>query len=46
MAMCPALGERGVFASTSEGDVVHVGPSQSRMIISGLPSITAIVLGA
>ncbi len=46
MAMCPALGEQGVLASTSEGDVVHVGPSRSRTIISGLPSITAIALGA
>jgi len=46
MAMCPALGEQGVLASTSEGDVVHVGPSRSRTIIRGLPSITAIALGA
>jgi hypothetical protein len=46
MAMCPASGERGVFASTSEGDVIHVDPSGSRAIISGLPSITAIALGA
>ncbi len=46
MAMCPASGKRGVFASTSEGDVIHVGPSGSRTIISGLPSITAIALGA
>ena len=46
MAMCPALGDRGVFASTSEGEVVHVDSSGSRTIISGLPSITAIALGA
>ena len=46
MAMCPASDKRGVFASTSEGDVIHVGPSGSRTIISGLPSITAIALGA
>jgi hypothetical protein len=46
MAMCPAAGARGVFASTSEGDVVQVGPSGSRTIVSGLPSITAIALGA
>jgi photosystem II stability/assembly factor-like uncharacterized protein len=46
MAMCPAADARGVFASTSEGDVVHVGPSGSRTIVSGLPSITAIALGA
>jgi hypothetical protein len=46
MAMCPALGARGVFASTSEGDVVHADASGSRTIISGLPSITAIALAA
>jgi photosystem II stability/assembly factor-like uncharacterized protein len=44
MAMCPAPG--GVFASTSEAEVVHVDSSGSRTIISGLPSITAIALGA
>jgi hypothetical protein len=46
MAMCPALGEQGIFASTSEGEVLHVDSSGSRTIISGLPSITAIALGA
>ena len=46
MAMCPASDPRGVFASSSEGEVVHVSPSGSRTIISGLPSITAIALGA
>ena len=46
MAMCPASDARGVFASSSEGEVVHVSPSGSRTIISGLPSITAIALGA
>jgi hypothetical protein len=45
MAMCPAGGQ-GVFASTSEGEVVHVDSSGSRTIISGLPSITAIALAA
>ncbi len=46
MAMCAGLGEDGIFASTSEGDVVHVDSSGSRTIISGLPSITAVALGA
>ena len=46
MAMCPGIGGEGVFASTSEGDVVHVDSSGSRTIISGLPSITALALGA
>jgi photosystem II stability/assembly factor-like uncharacterized protein len=46
MAMCPASGGHGVFASTSEGDVVHVDDSGSRTIISRLPSITALAMGA
>jgi photosystem II stability/assembly factor-like uncharacterized protein len=46
MAMCPAPDKQGVFASTSEGEVLHVDSSGSRTIISGLPSITAIALGA
>jgi photosystem II stability/assembly factor-like uncharacterized protein len=46
MAMCPGISGQGVFASTSEGDVVSVDPSGSRTIISGLPSITAIAFGA
>jgi hypothetical protein len=46
MAMCPDMGGQGVFASTSEGEVLHVDSSGPRAIISGLPSITAIALGA
>jgi hypothetical protein len=46
MAMCPGAGGQGVFASTSEGEVLHVDSSGSRTIISGLPSITAIALGS
>jgi photosystem II stability/assembly factor-like uncharacterized protein len=46
MAMCPGISGQGVFASTSEGEVLHVDSSESRTIISGLPSITAIALGA
>jgi hypothetical protein len=46
MAMCPGIGGQGVFASTSEGEVLHLDSSGSRTIISGLPSITAIALGA
>jgi hypothetical protein len=46
MAMCPGIGSQGVFASTSEGEVLHVESSGPRTIISGLPSITAIALGA
>jgi hypothetical protein len=46
MAMCPAPDGQGVFASTSEGEVVQVHSSVARTIITGLPSITAIALGA
>ena len=46
MAMCPGVGGQGVFASTSEGEVLRVDASGSRVIISGLPAITAIALGA
>ena len=46
MAMCPGVGGQGVFASTSEGEVLRVDSSGSRAIISGLPAITAIALGA
>jgi photosystem II stability/assembly factor-like uncharacterized protein len=46
MAMCPGIGGQGVFASTSEGDVISLDSSEPRTIISGLPSITAIALGA
>jgi photosystem II stability/assembly factor-like uncharacterized protein len=46
MAMCPGIDGQGVFASTSEGDVIQVDASGSRTIISGLPSITAVALGA
>ncbi len=46
MAMCPGVQGEGIFASTSEGDVLRVDSSGARTIISGLPSITAIALGA
>lgn len=46
MAMCPGAGGKGVFASTSEGEVLSVDFSGARTIISGLPAITALALGA
>jgi hypothetical protein len=46
MAISPAPATEGVFASTSEGEVLHLNSSGSRTIINGLPSITAVVLGA
>jgi photosystem II stability/assembly factor-like uncharacterized protein len=45
MAMCSGIGGDGIFASTSEGDVLRIDASGARKIISGLPSITAIALG-
>ena len=44
MAMCAGIDGQGVFASTSEGDVLSVDASGARRIISGLPSITAIAV--
>jgi len=46
MAMCPGVGGDGVFVSTSEGDVLQVNQAGTRKIISGLPSITALAVGA
>jgi photosystem II stability/assembly factor-like uncharacterized protein len=46
MAMCAATGGEGVFASTSEGEVLKIDSSGARRIISGLPSITALAVGA
>jgi photosystem II stability/assembly factor-like uncharacterized protein len=46
MAMCPGLGGQGIFASTSEGDVLKIDSSGARTIISGLPSITSLAVGA
>jgi photosystem II stability/assembly factor-like uncharacterized protein len=46
MAMCANNGGDGVFASTSEGDVLQVDSSGARTIISRLPCITALALGA
>jgi photosystem II stability/assembly factor-like uncharacterized protein len=46
MAMCPGFEGNGVFASTSEGDVFAVDGSGAHKVISGLPAITALALGA
>src|SRR5215472_7847194 len=46
MAMCSGIDGNGVFATTSEGEVLSVDASGARAIISGLPAITAIALGA
>jgi photosystem II stability/assembly factor-like uncharacterized protein len=46
MAMCPGGGGQGIFASTSEGEVLQIDSSGARKIIHGLPSITALAVGA
>jgi hypothetical protein len=46
MAMCPGLSAEIVFASTSEGDIFNVDSAGAHKIISGLPAITAIAVGA
>jgi hypothetical protein len=46
MAMCQGIGGQGVFASTSEGEVLSIDSFGARAVISGLPAITAIALGA
>jgi hypothetical protein len=46
MAMCPDGDGDGVLVSTSEGDVLQVNSSGARTLISRLPSITALGLGA
>jgi photosystem II stability/assembly factor-like uncharacterized protein len=46
MAMCPGVGGEGIFASTSEGDVLRIDSFGARTVISGLPSITALAVGA
>lgn len=46
MAMCSGPEGKGVLASTSEGEVLSIDSSGAHRIISGLPSITALALGA
>jgi photosystem II stability/assembly factor-like uncharacterized protein len=47
MDICPAPNGDGVLLSTADGEVVSVGASgETRTLISGLPCITAIALGA
>jgi hypothetical protein len=47
MDICGAADGDGVLISTADGEVVSVDPSgKTRTLISGLPCITAIALGA
>ena len=47
MDICPAADGNGILVATADGEVVAVTPSgESRPIVSGLPCITAMALGA
>jgi photosystem II stability/assembly factor-like uncharacterized protein len=47
MDLCPAADGSGVLAATADGEVVAVSPNGvTRTIVSGLPCITAMALGA
>ena len=47
MDICPAANGTGVLVATADGEVVALTPSgDTRTIISGLPCITAMALGA
>ncbi|MDH3445949.1 MAG: glycoside hydrolase, partial [Deltaproteobacteria bacterium] len=47
MEMCAAPDGKGVLIATADGEVVSVAPSgDAQTIISGLPCITAMALGA
>jgi photosystem II stability/assembly factor-like uncharacterized protein len=46
MDICAAPSGDGVLVATAEGEVLSVNQSVRRMIISGLPCITAMALGA
>ena len=47
MDLCAAADGKGILAATADGEVVKIDPSgQTHTMISGLPCITAIALGA
>lgn len=47
MALCPDPEGRGVLAATADGEVAAVSPQgETRTLISGLPCISAMALGA
>ena len=47
MDICTAADGNGILAATADGEVVGVDPSgNTRTMISGLPCITAMALGA
>jgi photosystem II stability/assembly factor-like uncharacterized protein len=46
MSMCPNPDGRGILAGTSDGAILSIDDSGSRVIAQGLPSITSVALGA
>jgi len=44
--MCANPNGQGILAGTSEGDVISVDDSGTRVLTSGLPCITSVRLGA
>ncbi len=46
MSMCAKPDGRGILAATSEGDLLAVDDSGSRVIATGLPCVTSVALGA
>ncbi|HSK28692.1 MAG TPA: hypothetical protein VLA17_01905, partial [Candidatus Limnocylindria bacterium] len=47
MDICPAEDGNGVLVATADGEVVVLSPSgDARTVVSGLPCITAMALGA
>jgi photosystem II stability/assembly factor-like uncharacterized protein len=46
MHMCAAPDGNGVFAGTSDGTLLALDDSGARVLVSGLPCITAVDLGA
>src|SRR5262249_60711015 len=46
MDLCAAPDGRGVLAATSEGEVLAIDDAGCRTVVSGLPCITALALGA
>ncbi len=45
MSMCSNPNGRGILAGTSDGELISVDDSSSRVIASGLPCITSVALG-
>jgi photosystem II stability/assembly factor-like uncharacterized protein len=45
MSLCSGPGGRGIFAGTSDGELILIDDSGARVVASGLPCITSVRLG-